>query len=233
MALTHQVQALPPPIGVFLGANMLLKRAPYLEQLTNWPISGRHIMAQSDGKTMVVYQSYRPEIGNYAVKHQRFGGDFSFERMTWIKPNFLWMMYRNGWGSKVGQECVLAIHLRQQAFEDYLRQAVYSSYHDGLGMGRAEWQAQVKQSEVRLQWDPDHDPYGEKLPRRAIQLGLRGSVMKRFADEDIVLIEDISTYVHEQAEHVRNQQLQHLVLPQESPLHIEDAALRAYLQLDT
>ena len=86
---------------------------------------------------------------------------------------------------------------------------------------------------MRLQWDPDHDPYGEKLPRRAIQLGLRGSVMKRFADEDIVLIEDISTYVHEQAEHVRKQQLQHLVLPQESPLHIEDAALRAYLQLDT
>ena len=212
---------------------MLLKRAPYLEQLTNWPISGRHIMAQSDGKTMVVYQSYRPEIGNYAVKHQRFGGDFSFERMTWIKPNFLWMMYRNGWGSKEGQECVLAIHLRQQAFEDYLRQAVYSSYHDGLGMNRAEWQAQVKQSEVRLQWDPDHDPYGEKLPRRAIQLGLRGSVIKRFADEDIVLIEDISAYVHEQAEHVLKQQLQHLVLPQESPLHIEDVALRAYLQLDS
>ena len=93
--------------------------------------------------------------------------------------------------------------------------------------------AQVKQSEVRLQWDPDHDPYGEKLPRRAIQLGLRGSVIKRFADEDIVLIEDISAYVHEQAEHVHKQQLQHLVLPQESPLHIEDAALRAYLQLDT
>ena len=212
---------------------MLLKRAPYLEQLANWPFSGRHIMAQADGKTIVVYQSYRPEIGKHAVRHQRFGGDFSFERMTWIKPNFLWMMYRNGWGSKPGQECVLAIHLRQQAFEDYLRLAVYSSYHDALGMERAQWQAQVKQSEVRLQWDPDHDPYGEKLPRRAIQLGLRGSVMKRFADEDIVLIEDISTYVHEQAEHVRNQQLQHLVLPQDSPLHIEDAALRAYLQLDT
>ena len=29
------------------------------------------------------------------------------------------------------------------------------------------------------------------------------------------------------------QQLQHLVLPQESPLHIEDVALRAYLQLDS
>jgi len=24
-------------------------------------------------------------------------------RMTWIKPNFLWMMYRSGWASKKNQ----------------------------------------------------------------------------------------------------------------------------------
>jgi len=29
---------------------------------------------------------------------------------------------------------------------------------------------------VRLQWDPDHSPKGEKLARRAIQLGLKGKV---------------------------------------------------------
>jgi hypothetical protein len=37
-------------------------------------------------------------------------------------------MYRNGWGTKVGQEVVLAIHLKRKAFEAYLEQAVYSSY---------------------------------------------------------------------------------------------------------
>ncbi|WP_141653813.1 DUF4291 family protein, partial [Erwinia billingiae] len=25
---------------------------------------------------------------------------FSMTRMTWIKPSFLWMMYRSGWGMK-------------------------------------------------------------------------------------------------------------------------------------
>jgi hypothetical protein len=31
----------------------------------------------------------------------------------------------------------------------------------------------VARSEVRLQWNPDHDPTGNKLERRALQLGLR------------------------------------------------------------
>ena len=70
MAFTQQAQSLSQPYRFSLGANMLLKQAPYLEQLDNWPTSGRHIMAQADGKTMVVYQSYRPEIGSYAVDLQ-------------------------------------------------------------------------------------------------------------------------------------------------------------------
>jgi len=64
--------------------------------------------------------------------------------MTWIKPNFLWMMYRNGWGTKEGQEYVLAIHLKKSAFEKYLENAVYSSYNDSLEVSREEWQNQIK-----------------------------------------------------------------------------------------
>ncbi len=46
--------------------------------------------------SIVVYQAYRPEIGDFSVEHQHFGGAFSYNRMTWIKPNFLWMMYHSG-----------------------------------------------------------------------------------------------------------------------------------------
>ena len=42
--------------------------------------------------------------------HGYFGGDhFSLNRMSWVKPNFLWMMYRSGWGQKEGQVVVLAV----------------------------------------------------------------------------------------------------------------------------
>ncbi|WP_449400091.1 DUF4291 family protein [Chryseobacterium wanjuense] len=96
---------------------MKLKLKKYKEQLQDWPEKGHHIMAQYDDEKIIVYQSYRKEIGAFAVKNQCFGGAFSLERMTWIKPNFLWMMYRNGWGTKDDQEYVLAIHLKNGCFQ--------------------------------------------------------------------------------------------------------------------
>lgn len=79
---------------------MKLKLKKYKEQLKDWPQQGHHIMAQYDNEKIIVYQSYRKSIGDFAVKNQYFGEGFSLERMTWVKPNFLWMMYRNGWEQK-------------------------------------------------------------------------------------------------------------------------------------
>ncbi len=50
-------------------------------------------------EAILVYQAFKPEIGRYAVANQRFTGceDYSPTRMTWIKTNFLWMMFRCAW----------------------------------------------------------------------------------------------------------------------------------------
>jgi hypothetical protein len=82
---------------------MQVLTTPYREQAGRWPRAGRHILAQYDDERVVVYQAYRPAIGRFAVAHGFFGGEFSSSRMSWIKPNFLWMMYRSGWGAKEGQ----------------------------------------------------------------------------------------------------------------------------------
>jgi hypothetical protein len=199
-----------------------IKLKKYKEQLQEWPEQDHHIMAQYDDEKIVVYQSYRKEIGDFAIKNQFFGGGFSLERMTWIKPNFLWMMYRNGWGRKEGQECVLGIHLKKDAFRKYLENAVYSSYNKKLGISREEWQDQVKESSVRLQWDPDHDPFGNKLERRAIQIGLRNEFIRSFAKDDIILIENISDFVKEQYQVVLNDNLNNLIVPEERPLLFDE-----------
>lgn len=210
---------------------MKIKLKNYKEQLSNWPQKGHHIMAQYDDEKIIVYQSYKKEIGKFATKNQYFGGGFSMERMTWIKPNFLWMMYRNGWGAKDGQECVLAIHLNLSAFKKYLESAVYSSYNTNLGISREEWQDQIKESSARLQWDPDHDPHGNKLERRAIQIGLRNELIHSFAKEDILLIEDISDFVKEQYNFVLNDDLDNLIMPEENSLLFEDEELNRKLNL--
>lgn len=208
------------------------KLKKYKEQLQDWPQQGHHIMAQYDDEKIIVYQSYRKEIGEFAVKNQYFGGAFSLERMTWIKPNFLWMMYRNGWGTKEDQEYVLAIHLKMEAFKKYLENAVYSSYSSRLEISGEEWKHQVKESSVRLQWDPDHDPSGRKLERKAIQIGLRNDFITSFAREDIISIHDISDFVKEQHQFVLNNDPDSLMLPEEKPLLFDDECLNRKLNLN-
>lgn len=188
--------------------------APYREQQARWPASGRHILAQYDDASIVVYQAYRPAIGHFAARHGYFGGEFSLTRMSWVKPGFLWMAYRSGWGRKPGQEVTLAVRIQRAGFDTLLRLAVPSAYQEDRPGSKADWQRAVQESQVRVQWDPDHSPSGAPLPRRAIQLGLRGEILACYAREWIVEIEDISAFVEEQRAHVDGEYT-HLLVPQE------------------
>src|SRR6187551_2167319 len=107
---------------------MTLELSSYVAQQANLPAVGRHILAQFDDESVVVYQAYALEIGLYAAKHGRFGPGFSFTRMSWIKPNFLWMMFRSGWGTKEGQEVTLAVTIPRMLFDEILARAVPSSF---------------------------------------------------------------------------------------------------------
>ena len=68
-------------------------------------------------ETITVYQAYNPDLGDSAARHGRFPDTYNRGRMTWIKPSFLWMMYRSGWATKVRQERVLAITITREGFE--------------------------------------------------------------------------------------------------------------------
>lgn len=71
----------------------MLITTSYTEQETRLPKIGRYILAQFDDEGVIVYQAYRPAIGNFAATHGYFGGDhFSLNRMSWVKPNFLWIL---------------------------------------------------------------------------------------------------------------------------------------------
>ncbi len=171
---------------------------PYTTQDARWPDLGRHILAQFDAGSVVVYQAYNPAIGHFTARHGSFGGDFSLDRMSWIKPNFLWMMYRSGWGTKENQEVTLAVRLRRDAFDEILRQAIHSSFVPEVYGSEDAWRRAVAGSDVRLQWDPDHDPAGRPVDRRAIQLGLRGEVLAKYAKDWLLEVRDISDFVREQ-----------------------------------
>ena len=200
---------------------MTLQTQLYLEQRALWPRSGRHILAQFDANSIWVYQAYNARIGELAAHNGRFGGDFSFERMSWIKPNFLWMMYRSGWGEKPNQTTTLAIRLPRALWDEILFLAVPSSFVPELFVSQGHWKREVAQSEARLQWDPDHDPRGHKCGRRAVQLGLRGALLRRFVDEALA-IEDISEFVAEQRSRAHGN-WNELMVPRERVYPVENA----------
>lgn len=199
--------------------------------MQRWPRSGRHILAQFDDDSIVVYQAYKHSIGTFAAGHGYFGGEFSFSRMSWIKPNFLWMMYRSGWGTKPGQEVTLAVRIKRDAFDSILARAVHSIFAPEVYSTQPEWKERLAHSPIRLQWDPDHDPQGTKQERRAIQLGLSGEVLQKYAREWIVEIEDISEFVASQRGHAltRNRDL---ITPKEKVYPVTDRAVFNRLQLD-
>jgi hypothetical protein len=208
---------------------MRLITTSYIEQKTKLPKIGRHIVAQFDDEGVIVYQAYRPSIGNFAATHGYFGGDFSLTRMSWIKPNFLWMMYRSGWGQKESQEVVLAVKIKRAAFDTILANAVRSKHNPDLYPTEKDWKRAVINSNVRLQWDPDHSPTGGKLERKAIQLGLRGDMLALYAREWIVSIEDISEFVCEQHQNLVD--FSQLILPSETIYPVIDLKVATQLQL--
>jgi hypothetical protein len=192
-----------------------LELESYLHQVTKWPTEGKHILAQYTEEYIVVYQAYRSSIGKFAAENQYFGGEYSYSRMSWIKPNFLWLMYRSDWGKKEGQETTLAIKLKLDFFEEILKNAVVSTFKATKYKDKKEWKQALQTSNVRLQWDPDHDPQGNKEIRRAMQLGLRNELLEPFKGDGIIEIEDISSFVKEQRDNAFSRNYDDLIIPKE------------------
>ncbi|MGV9644018.1 DUF4291 domain-containing protein [Streptomyces sp. NPDC003514] len=185
------------------------------------------IRALHTDRTITVYQAYSRQIGLPAARDGRFPALWQRDRMTWIKPSFLWMMYRCGWGTKEGQETVLAVEITREGFEWALSHACLSHYERGLHTDQAAWKRQLKQSPARVQWDPERDLHLQPLPYRSLQLGLTGEASHRYADEWIVSISDVTPLAQRIHGHVRDGDLDAArgLLPGERPYPVSDGAL--------
>jgi hypothetical protein len=194
---------LPIPRTVKMSLTKLVAVAPYSQQSPTWPPAGCQVIGHYDDTTgdptqdsIVLYQAYCPEIAIPAAKHQDFVTEnpkYSPTRMTWAKPNFLWMMYRSSWGTAKGQEHILMIRVRLSWFRQIL-----------LGTAvLASQQTAPRSAASIVQWDPDKLPdYTSIGARRAIQIGMRGDRAQEWSlgvrGPAILSIHDISEFVAQQ-----------------------------------
>lgn len=117
--------------------------------------------------------------------------------MTWIKPSFLWMMYRSDWSKREGQNRILSIEITRFGFDTIVDNAVLSSYNANVYGNPQKWKENLKSSDVRCQWDPDRDIYGNPLSERTIQLGIKGKSVMSYVNEWIVSISDITEFARD------------------------------------
>ena len=155
----------------------------------------REIRADFDRETIVLYQAYAPRIAEPALEAQRFVPPFSFHRMTWIKPSFLWLMHRSNWGRKSGQERILAVRIKRTGWEKALSLAVPTSFIPGTFASHADWAEQFAAALVHVQWDPERSLRGAGLPYGSIQVGLSRHIIREYVEEWTVAIEDYTPRV--------------------------------------
>jgi hypothetical protein len=150
------------------------------------------IRANFDRRSVVVYQAYPEAIARPALENKRFVPPFSFHRMTWIKPSFLWMMHRSNWGLKSGQEMILAVRITREGWEDALSHAVLT--HPDLRVYRnaEEWRTLFEPAIVHVQWDPERTLRGKALAEKSIQVGLSRHIIERYVNDWIVEIHDMT-----------------------------------------
>jgi hypothetical protein len=187
------------------------------------PVPARQIRAVFTADTITVYQAYSPEIAVPAAAAARFVPPFKRERMTWVKPSFLWMMYRCGWATKVGQEHVLAVEISRSGFEWALANACLSHYDRDQHPDHAAWTARLRVSPVRVQWDPERSLRLGQLPYRSLQLGLSGEAVRRYVDEWTVAITDVTPTVRaiRRLLDAGDEQAAEAALPEERPYPLQ------------
>ncbi|WP_051744950.1 DUF4291 domain-containing protein [Streptomyces yerevanensis] len=152
----------------------------------------RLVKAGFGDSSITVYQAYPREIAERAVHAGTFVAPFKKERMTWIKPSFLWMMYRSGWATKPNQEHVLAVEISRAGFEWALAHSALSHFDRRVHPDEGSWRQEVKESPVRIQWDPERSLSLDPLPTRAIQIGLSGEAVELYVHDWITSITDVT-----------------------------------------
>ncbi|KAF2068369.1 hypothetical protein CYY_010306 [Polysphondylium violaceum] len=149
------------------------------------------IKAVYDEQVVRVYQAYNPRIAQDAVKNQRFTEEsgWTYERTTWIKPSFCWVLYRSGYASKHNQERILAIDIKREAFEWILENHINADEK-----GKSAIPSEKKR--IVVQWDPERNLKIGKLDGvgdiRSIQIGVKRTITQKYNQEWIVAITDVT-----------------------------------------
>ncbi len=176
-----------------------------------------------NSSSLVVYQAYNDAIADAAIKANRFVAPFSLNRMTWIKPSFLWLMHRSNWAQKSNQTRVLKVRISRAGWDEALSLGVLTSFEAGVHQSSTVWREQFEAAPVHVQWDPERSFRGADLGINSIQVGLGRAVIERFVDDWTLEISDSTPLVRRIHSLLikGNSEAARRLLPPEKPYEVE------------
>jgi hypothetical protein len=116
--------------------------------------------------------------------------------MTWIKPSFLWLMHRSNWAQKSGQEYILAVRIKRDAWEKALSLGVLTGYEAGIHASYQQWEQQFAAAKVHIQWDPERSIRGADLGINSIQVGISRFLIEEYVQDWMIALSDYTPLVH-------------------------------------
>jgi len=184
----------------------------------------QEIRAEFDNENLTVYQAYNKNIALPAIENNKFEKPFSFNRMTWIKPSFLWLMERSNWGNKSNQEYILKIKIKREAWDKALSMGVLTHPDKEVYSSGYVWEKQFKEAKVHIQWDPERTLKGGKLQERTIQVGISRFLIEEYNNDWISEIVDLTSLVKKINSLRKNGKYKEAkrLLPNEKPYPVDD-----------
>lgn len=180
------------------------------------------IFADYDDEGVFVYQAFKPKIVKVAVELGTFGKGFGLDRITWIKPSLCWVLRRTKYGTKNRMQAVARIKISHDAFKEILNQSIETHWNKTVFPQEENWRKTINKSDVIHQWDPERDIIGKRLNRQAIQIGIRGEVIKKYVSDYIIGVEDVSDLVHEIGKVKKSSSNNYPKIPEEKEYQVSD-----------
>lgn len=101
-------------------------------------------------------------------------------------------MARSNWGTKSGQEHIMAVRIKRTGWERALSLSVLTSFEANTHHQEVHWRSQFEDASVHVQWDPERSIHGKKQEHRSIQVGLSRKIIQEFTDDWTLEITDFT-----------------------------------------
>lgn len=155
------------------------------------------IRALYNDKSIAVYSAFSDSIADVAIQNQKLLPPFTYSRMTWIKPSFLWMMYRSDWGNRAAMNRILRIWINRKDWDSALKEAILTTPESHVYKSHKDWRVRLEKARIRVQWDPERDIENKRLEFKSVQVGVTEKLSEVYAKKWISKIEDVTSLTHE------------------------------------